>query len=820
MLISFDWLKEFVDIDISAAECAKVLTSIGLENGSLEMVESIRGGLEGLVTGEVLTCVPHPNSDHLHLTTVNIGGPEPLPIVCGAPNVAAGQKVIVATVGTKLYMGDREMTIKRSKIRGEESFGMICAEDEIGIGDSHEGIIVLPADTPVGLPASKYYGLESKAVLEVDVTPNRADALSHYGVARDLAAWFRTQGKNVELRRPSVGAFRVDNRDLNIGVEILNPEACPRYCGLTMTGVRVKESPKWLQDRLRLIGQHPINNVVDITNYLLHETGQPLHAFDAAKIKGNKVMVRTLPEGTPFVTLDGVERKLSAQDLMICNAEEGMCVAGVFGGLDSGVTEQTTEVFLESAYFNPVWVRKTARRMGLNTDASYRFERGVDPDNTLYVLKRAALMIKELTGAQIAGEIVDCYPTKIEDFVLDFSYEKCHKLIGEVIPPAKIKEILAALEIKILEEHTDRLRLQVPAYRVDVQRDVDVIEDILRIYGYNHIQTGETLRTSLSYTRHPDSNHLQQIVSEQLTASGFNEVINNSLVSSAHYEGLSTFPPKACVRLLNPLSKDLNVMRQSLLFGGLQNLSYNINRKNPDLRLYEFGNCYQYRDEKKAAGNNLAAYDESMHLGLWLCGNRNSIHWMQPASALSFYDLKAYVHHILLRLGLEPEKLEISEISPEDIFTQALCYSSKAGKTLLTMGIVNAAILQAFDLDTEVYYADIHWDNLLKALKTNEISFKELPKFPEVRRDLALLLDHSVSFSMIENIARASEKQLLKSLYLFDVYEGKNLPAGKKSYAVTFVLRDENQTLTDERIDACMQKIIRNLQSQLGASLR
>ncbi|MDD4431444.1 MAG: phenylalanine--tRNA ligase subunit beta, partial [Bacteroidales bacterium] len=526
------------------------------------------------------------------------------------------------------------------------------------------------------------------------------------------------------------------------------------------------------------------------------------------------------PEGTPFITLEGVERKLSAQDLMICNAEEGMCVAGVFGGKDSGVTEQTTELFLESAYFNPVWVRKTARRLGLNTDASYRFERGVDPANTLYVLKLAALMIKELAGGQISSEILDCYPHKIEDFVVDFTYDKCHKLIGEEIPATKIKEILAALEIKILEEDQDRLKLQVPAYRVDVQRDVDVIEDILRIYGYNSIQTGDGLRTSLSYTRHPDSNRLQQLISEQLTAAGFNEVLNNSLVSSAHYEGLETFPQSACVRLLNPLSKDLSVMRQSLLFGGLQNLAYNINRKNQDLRLYEFGNCYQYRAEKKTAENSLAAYDESMHLGLWLCGDRNPIHWMQPASALSFYDLKAYVHTVLLRLGLEPEKLEISEVSTGDIFAQALCYSSKSGKYLLTMGAVKPTILQAFDIDLEVFYADIHWDNLLKALKINKTSFKELPKFPEVRRDLALLLDQSVSFSMIEDIARTSGKQLLKSLRLFDVYEGKNLPAGKKSYAVTFVLRDENQTLTEERIDVCMQKIIKNLQSQLGASLR
>ncbi|NLB02818.1 MAG: phenylalanine--tRNA ligase subunit beta, partial [Bacteroidales bacterium] len=499
---------------------------------------------------------------------------------------------------------------------------------------------------------------------------------------------------------------------------------------------------------------------------------------------------------------------------------EGMCVAGVFGGQDSGVTEQTTDLFLESACFNPVWVRKTARRLGLNTDASYRFERGVDPSNTVYVLKRAALMIKELAGGQISSEIVDCYPRKIEDFVVDFSYEKCNKLIGQTIPAAKIKEILTALEIKILEENQDQLKLQVPAYRVDVQRDVDVIEDILRIYGYNSIQTGQGLKTSLSYTQQPDSNRLQQMVSEQLTASGFNEVLNNSLVSSAHYEGLSTYPLSACVQLLNPLSKELSVMRQSLLFGGLQNIAYNINRKNQDLRLYEFGHCYQYQSDKKSSDNSLAAYNESMHLGLWICGNRNPVHWMQPASALSFYDLKAFVHNILLRLGLEVEKLEISESSADDLFSQALTYAGKSGKELLSIGIVRPNLLQAFDIDTEVYYADINWDNLLKAIKTNHYSFRELPKFPEVRRDLALLLDKSVPFSMIENIARASEKQLLKSLRLFDVYEGKNLPEGKKSYAVTFVLQDDKQTLTDQRIDISMQKIIKNLQTQLGASLR
>lgn len=820
MIVSYDWLKEFVDIDISPEECARVLTSIGLENASLEMVESIRGGLEGLVVGEVLTCRPHPNSDHLHLTTVNIGGSEALPIVCGAPNVAAGQKVIVATVGAKLYQGDQEWSIKRSKIRGEESLGMICAEDEIGIGDSHEGIIVLPADAPVGMPAGQYYGLESRAVLEVELTPNRADALSHYGVARDLAAWFKTQGKKAELRRPSVEAFRVDNQDLRIEIEVLDTEACPRYCGLTLTGVKVQESPKWLQDRLRLIGQQPINNVVDITNYLLHETGQALHAFDAAKIKGNKVVVRSLPEGSPFVTLDGVERKLGEHDLMICNAEEAMCVAGVFGGLDSGVTEQTTSVFLESAYFNPVRVRKTARRLGLNTDASYRFERGMDPANTMYVLKRAALMIKELAGGQVSCDPLDHYPSIIEDFVVDFSYEKCHKLIGQVIPPAKIKEILSALEIQILEEDHDRLKLQVPAYRVDVQRDVDVIEDILRIYGYNNIQTGQSLKTSLSYTQHPDSNRLQQLVAEQLTAQGYNEVLNNSLVSSAHYEGLNSYPLRACVSLLNPLSKDLNVMRQSLLFGGLQNMAYNVNRQNQDLRLYEFGHCYSYDASQKQAEQSLAAYTESLRLGIWLCGDRNPVHWMRAAETLSFYDLKAAVHAILQRLGLEPETLKQQAAGADDLFVQSLSYQSSSGLDLLKMGKVQPAICARFELEDEVYFADIDWHNLLQAGKNNRLSYQELPKFPAVRRDLALLLDKSTPFSSLEAIARESEKKLLKSLRLFDVYEGKNLPPDKKSYAVTFVLRDDKQTLTDERIDRCMQKIIKNLQTQLGASLR
>ncbi len=817
MNISYSWLKDFVDFDLSAVETADLLTSIGLENGPVEMVESIRGGLEGLVIGEVLTCEPHPDSDHLHVTTVDVGGPEPLPIVCGAPNVAAGQKVVVATIGTKLYDGDECFTIKKSKIRGKESFGMICAEDEIGIGTSHEGIIVLPADAQVGMPASRYYHLESQPVLEVDITPNRADAASHFGVARDLYAALKSKGQNVCLRRPSVDAFKVDNHKLEIEVDVQNTEACPRYAGISLTGVHVKESPKWLQDRLRLIGLHPINNVVDITNYLLHEFGQPLHAFDADKIKGRRIEVRC-SGGSKFTTLDGVERTLDEKDLMICNAGEPMCMAGVFGGLDSGVTEQTTSVFLESAYFNPVWVRKTARRHGLNTDSSFRFERGVDPHQTLYVLKRAALMVKELADAEISSEIVDKYPQPIEDFKVTLSYEKCDSLIGKQLGHDVIKNILEALEMKVVSEKDGVLELLVPAYRVDVQRDCDVIEDILRIYGYNNVEYTSSIKSTLTYSSHPDSNRLQNLISEQLTACGFHEILNNSLTSVSYYKDLQTFPEANAVRVINALSQDLELMRQTLLFGGLENIARNRNRRATDLKFYEFGSCYHFHAENRREGEVLSPYSEEMHLGMWLCGNRNPQTWNAAAEPATVYDLKAYVQNVFLRLGLEGVQMEEAEAC--DLYTHSLLYRTRSGKLLAGVSEVNPAVLAKFDIDAPVFYADIEWPLLMKSIRNNKVLYAELPKFPEVRRDLALLIDSQVHFSDIERIALQSEKKLLKKVSLFDVYEGKSLPAGKKSYAVSFVLQDESQTLTDQRIEAIMNKIISNIKQQLGASLR
>ena len=816
MNVSYSWLKEFVDFDLSAAQTADVLTSIGLENGPVEWVESVKGGLAGLVIGEVLTCVAHPDSDHLHITTVNVGADELLTIVCGAPNVAAGQKVVVATIGTKLYDGDECFTIKKSKIRGQESFGMICAEDEIGIGTDHAGIIVLPADAPVGMPAAQYYHLESQPVLEVDITPNRADATSHYGVARDLYAWLRSQGKDVTLRRPSVEAFKVDNHNLTIDVDVQNPEACPRYAGVALTNVKIKESPKWLQDRLRLIGLHPINNVVDITNYLLHETGQPLHAFDAAKIKGNKIVVRTA-EGK-FTTLDGVERTLDGRDLMICNAEEPMCMAGVFGGLDSGVTGTTTSVFIESAYFNPVWVRKTARRHGLNTDSSFRFERGIDPANTLYVLKRAALMIKELADAEISSEITDIYPVPVEDFKVTLSYERCDSLIGKQIDHQTIKTILEALEIKILSENDGVLSLQVPAYRVDVQRDCDVIEDILRIYGYNNVEYTDSIKSTLSYTNGLDSNRLMNLVSEQLTAAGFNEVLNNSLTSLSYYDGLQTWPLDRCVKVMNALSNDLGVMRQSLLFGGLENIARNRNRRLTDLKLYEYGSCYHFSAADRREGEVLSPYSEEPHFALWLSGNRKSQCWNAASEPVTVYDLKGYLEGIFTRLGFTDRQIEEGEGS--DLYVHTLTYKTRGNKPVALLAEVSPAVLRKFDIDAPVYYADIEWAQLMKAIRSHKVSYTELPKFPEVRRDLALLLDRSGRFSEIEQIAFATEKKLLREVSLFDVYEGKGLLAGKKSYAVSFILQDESQTLTDKRIDDVMNKIINNLTNKLGAVLR
>ena len=820
MNISYTWLKEYVNFDLPPDEVAAALTSIGLETGSVEEVQTIKGGLEGLVIGEVLTCVEHPNSDHLHITTVNLGNGEPTQIVCGAPNVAAGQKVVVATLGTKLYDGDECFTIKKSKIRGVESIGMICAEDEIGIGTSHDGIIVLPEDAVPGTLAKDYYNVKSDYVLEVDITPNRADACSHYGVARDLYAYLIQNGKQATLQRPSVEAFAVENHDLDIKVTVENSEACPRYAGVTVKGVTVKESPEWLQNKLHLIGVRPINNVVDITNYIVHAFGQPLHCFDADKIKGGEVIVKTMPEGTPFVTLDGVERKLNERDLMICNKEEAMCIAGVFGGLDSGSTEATTDVFIESAYFHPTWVRKTARRHGLNTDASFRFERGIDPNITIYCLKLAALLVKELAGGTISSEIKDICVAPAQDFVVKLAYEKIHSLVGKVIPVETIKSIVSSLEMKITNETAEGLTLAVPPYRVDVQRDCDVIEDILRIYGYNNVEIPSTLKSSLTTKGDADkSNKLQNLVAEQLVGCGFNEILNNSLTRAAYYDGLESYPSNHLVMLMNPLSADLNSMRQTLLFGGLESIAHNANRKNADLKFFEFGNCYYFDADKKNPEKTLAAYSEDYHLGLWVTGKRVSNSWAHADENSSVYELKAYVENILKRLGIDLRNLVVGNLT-DDIFAAALSVNTKGGKRLATFGVVTKKLLKAFDIDNEVYYADFDWKELMKAIRSVKISYKEISKFPAVKRDLALLIDKNVQFAEIEKIAYETEKKLLKEVERFDVYEGKNLEAGKKSYAVSFLLQDESQTLNDKMIDKIMSKLVKNLEEKLNAKLR
>ena len=820
MNISYNWLKDYLDFDLQPDEVAAALTSIGLETGGVEEVQTIKGGLEGLVIGEVLTCEEHPNSDHLHITTVNVGGAEPLQIVCGAPNVAAGQKVVVAVNGTKLYDGDECFTIKRSKIRGVESNGMICAEDEIGIGTDHAGIIVLPADAVVGTPAKEYYNVKSDYVLEVDITPNRVDATSHFGVARDLAAYLKQNGKHANWKRPSVDAFKIDDEVPAIEVVVENKEACLRYSGITIKNVTVKESPEWLQNRLKVIGLRPINNVVDITNYILHGVGQPLHSFDADKIKGNKVVVRSATEGAKFVTLDGVERTLTDRDLMICNVEEPMCIAGVFGGLDSGVTEQTKNVFLESATFHPTWIRKTARRFGLNTDASFRYERGLDPNQTVEVMKRAALLIQEVAGGTITGAIQDIYPVPVAPYRVELTYDKVNTLIGKVIPVETVKSILESLEMKIVSETAEGLVIDVPVYRIDVQRDVDVIEDILRIYGYNNVEFSDNVKSNLSYQTPTDRSYkLQNLISEQLCGCGFNEILNNSLTRSAYYDNLSTYPVSHCVMLMNPLSADLNCMRQTLLFGGLESVEHNAKRKNGNIRFFEFGNCYDYNIDHKKEGETLAEFSEDYRLGLWVSGSRVDNNWAHPNEKSSVYELKAYVENILVRLGVNLQKVIFGNLA-NDIYSAGLSITTSSGRQLGTMGIVSPKICKELDIETDVYYAELSWTLLMKEIKKSKVTFSEISKFPAVKRDLALLLEKNVQFAEIEKIATESERKLLKDVALFDVYEGKNLPAGKKSYAVSFYLQDEGKTLNDKQIDAIMKKIQTNLEQKLGAQLR
>lgn len=819
MNISYNWLKEYLEFDLSPQETADALTSIGLETGSVDEIQTIKGGLEGLVIGEVLTCVEHPNSDHLHITTVNIGEPEPLKIVCGAPNVAAGQKVVVAVVGTTLYFEDKEFKIKRSKIRGEESFGMICAEDEIGIGTSHDGIIVLPSDAKVGTPAKEYYNIKSDYVLEVDITPNRVDATSHFGVARDLAAYLKQNNLPYKLTKPSVEGFKLDKQEGGIDVSVENTEACLRYTGLTIRGVEIKESPDWLKDKLTVIGLRPINNVVDITNFILHETGLPMHSFDAKYITGNKVIVKTLTDGTKFITLDEVERTLSDQDLIICNTEEGMCIAGVFGGLKSGVTEETTDIFLEAACFNPTWVRKTARRHGLNTDSSFRFERGTNPNITTFVMKRAAMLIKELAGGTIEGEIRDIYPEKIKRPEVELTYEKLNSLIGKEIPKDTVRSILESLEIEIENESETGLTLRIPTYRVDVTRDVDVIEDILRIYGYNNIEISDSLKSNLSYQTSTDKKQkLQTLISEQLTANGFNEIMNNSLTKKSYYESSEEYPLKNNVSLLNPLSNDLGVMRQTLLFGGLESIQYNRNRKNTDTRFYEFGNCYYFDADKKKEGKILSEFSEESHFGLWISGNRTNKTWLTEEENSSFFELKAYLENIFTRLGLTKNQL-IYEPFQSKIYEVGLKVRTFK-KELGSLGIVSKKILKTFDIEAEVYFAEINWELMLKESEDHSVQYTEISKFPSVSRDLALLVDKNITFADIERVTYKTEKKLLREMSLFDVYEGNKLPEGKKSYAVNFVLQDSEKTLTDKQIDTVIQKISSNLEKELGAKLR
>jgi len=820
MNISYNWLKNYININVSPDELAKILTSIGLETGKVEKIQTVQGGLEGLVVGEVLNVLPHENADKLRVTTVNIGADETLQIVCGAPNVAVGQKVIVATIGTKLYADEGDFTIKRSKIRGMESQGMICSEIEIGVGTDSDGITVLPADTAVGTLAKDFYDVQTDYVFEVDITPNRADAISHYGVARDLKAYFSIRDNSIALKKPSVEAFAVQNTKRTIPVKIENAKACPRYSGITISGVRVAESPAWLKNYLHFIGVRPINNIVDITNFVMFEMGQALHAFDADKIAGGEVRVKNLPSGTSFISLDGAERKLHEDDLMICNgADEPMCIAGVFGGIVSGITDTTTNVFLESAYFNPVSIRKTARRHGLNTDASFRYERGCDPEATVYNLKRASLLIQEIAGGEISSEIVDVYPEKINPFEVKITLAKINSLIGKEIGQTTIESIFEALEMEIVEKKADEYLLKIPAYRVDVQRDVDVIEDILRIYGYNNIEMGEKVQSTLSYAQRPDSSELQKLISEQLTAQGFNEILNNSLTKSAYYADLQTLPEKNAVRIMNPLSADLNVMRQSLIFGGLESIVHNINRKRADLKFYEFGNCYFYNNENRKPASPLLAYSEEYRLSLWLTGNKSAQSWTAPDAKATVFELKAYIENILRRLGFDLRKLVYGNYS-DDLLSEAMTIYTASGAKLAVFGIVHPKILKMMDIDAEVFFADFWWNNLLAEMKGHKTLFREMTKFPEVKRDLALLIDKNIQFAEIEKIAYDSERSFLKNVYLFDVYEGKNLEAGKKSYAVSFILQDENKTLTDKQIDAVMKKIQSNLEAKLGAKLR
>ena len=820
MNISYNWLKEYVDFNLTPEETAAALTSIGLEVGSVEERQAVKGGLKGLCVGQVETCEKHPDSDHMHVCQVNIGKETPLQIVCGAPNVACRQKVIVATIGTVLYDGDNAFTIKRSKLRGIESYGMLCAEDEIGIGNNHDGIIVLPEDTPIGMLASEYYKLESDYIIEVDITPNRADACSHYGVARDLYAWLKQNGYETSLHRPSDKNFLVDNHNLEIDVKIEDKERCPRYAAVTISGCEVKDSPDWLKDKLRIIGLRPINNIVDITNYIMHAYGQPLHCFDADMIEGKTIIVKTQQNGTPFVTLDGVKHTLSEEDLTICNTNEPMCIAGILGGKGSGTYDSTKNVLFESAYFNPTTIRKSARRHGLNTDASFRFERGIDPNGVIYALKQAAILAKELAGGTVSMEIKDVNTAPVSNFNIHLDYKYLNNLIGKTIPRETVKDILSSLEIQLSNETEDGIDLAVPPYRVDVKRPCDIAEEILRIYGYNNVQIPTSIKSSLTIKGEEDrSNKLQNLISEQLTAQGFNEILNNSLTKAVYYDSLESYPLKKCVRLLNPLSEDLCVLRQTLLFGGLESLRFNINHKSPNLKMYEFGKTYSFKSNEKDGSNRLGAYSEELHLGLWITGNMIENSWTNKNQQYSFYNIKAYVENIFTRLGVNIGLMFFKEFT-SDLYSSALQITDRNEKVYATMGIISNKVLKLAELKAQIFYADINWQLLMKKNRKNIVSYKEISKFPSVSRDLALLLDKKITFQEIEAVAYQTERNLLKKIELFDVYEGNNLPENKKSYAINFKLQDPNKTLTDKQIDKVMKALMNNFKHKLQADLR
>ncbi len=822
MNISYNWLKRYIDTTLSAEEISQILTDIGLEVEEIEKIEGVKGGLDKVVVGEVLTCAPHADSDHLNVTTVDVGSEAPLQIVCGASNCRAGLKVICATVGAVLYPngGDEEFKIKRSKIRGVESLGMLCAEDELGLGSSHDGIMELTADAVVGQPAKEFFGIDDDYLVVIGLTPNRVDAASHWGVARDLAAYLKSKGECVTLNFPSIEEFKVDNPTGDaVEVEVKNSEACPRYSGLTIRGCSIAPSPEWMQSALRAAGINPKNNLVDITNYILHELGQPLHAFDAEKIEGGKVVVRTCDEGAKFTTLDGVERTLTREDLMICSAERPMCLAGVFGGLDSGVSDSTVDIFLESAYFNPVWIRKSAKRFALSTDASFRYERGADPNMTVVALKRAAMLFKELAGGDIVGEVIDIYPTPVEDFRFTVSMDRVRSLIGKEISDSEIRTIIEALEIKIESEESGVLSVAVPPYRVDVQREADIIEEVLRIYGYNNVEIPSSVKSTLSYTPSPDKVRLTELAANMLTDSGYTEIMSNSLTKASYYDSLESYPASHCVKILNPLSGDLNVMRQTLLFNALEAIELNVNHRNPNLKIYEMGNCYFFNPEADTIENKLAPYSETSRLAIAVSGAEQTLSWNRKAEPSTLFTLRAAVEKLLARFGINIYSLKSGAAEHAELYNDSLALSLN-GKAIVEMGVVSKEIAKTFSLKDDVYFAEVNFGELLRATRKHKVTVTELSKYPEVKRDLALLIDSDMTFEKLRQVAFAAEKRLLKDVSLFDLYQGDKLPEGKKSYALSFILEDKSQTLTDKAIEKAMASIQRQLEQQCGAAVR